>query len=259
LAGAKRSGKCSRQSTCSSYSADRGFQFSTWLLCTTGHHRAPTASAHTSASSSGTSRFLINVAPYAHVLLPLCCRNPNLDDLCSKCNRERQANEAAAKAIASSAPPAVVATPQQLPPVVPAAMQLPAAVTAPAAVAVQPQPQTQPAQHPVAPVQMPVPTPAAAVEPAVSPVATPQPTQQPLLAKLQLPEAQGTLSAAAAAAAADSGGRQVQAAAPDEGADEEPPRRVQKNTSRCFSCNKKVRTTGVTRHGWCLGDIDIWL
>lgn len=169
--------------------------------------------------------------------------NPNLDDLCSKCNRERQANEAAAKAIASSAPPAVVATPQQLPPVVPAAMQLPAAVTVPAVVAVQPQPQTRPAQQPAAPVQMPVPAPAAVAEPAVSPVATPQPAQQPLSAKLQLPEAQDTPSAAAAAAA-DSGGSQLQAAAPDEAADEEPPRRVQKNTSRCFSCNKKIGLTG---------------
>ena len=173
-------------------------------------------------------------------MLSMCCRNPNLDDLCSKCNRERQANEAAAKAIASSAPSAVVAAPQQLPPVVSAAMQLPAAVSVPAVVAVQPQP--QPAQHPAVPVQMQVPAPAAVAEPAVSPVATPQPTQQPAPAQLQLPGAQDPPSAAAAAVA-DCGGSQLQAAAPDEAADEEPPRRVQKNTNRCFSCNKKVHIT----------------
>ena len=52
------------------------------------------------------------------------------------------------------------------------------------------------------------------------------------------------VSAAAEAALAGGSGQQQKQASAVDGADAEeegPPRRVQKNTSRCFSCNKKVR------------------
>lgn len=148
--------------------------------------------------------------------------------MCSKCSREQQANQATAKAIASSAAPAVQ---QPSEPVV--SLPIPAAFTAAP---------SQPAaalQNPMAPAHPP--TSAAAEAPdAAAPAAL-----QPLL----LPEVLKAVGAASEAAVANSPSQQqtataAAAAATDDGADEGPPRRVQKNTNRCFSCNKKIGLTG---------------
>ncbi len=158
------------------------------------------------------------------------CSNPHLDNLCSKCNRERQASEATANAIASTAAPAIASAQ--------------AAAAAPAQPPVSQPQQTSEASAPALPQQSPT---LPAIKPAPSTAAggssaAAAEAQQSLSPKVL----EAVTAAAAAAAASDFGSPQQQeqqasAAAAEEAAGEEgPPRRVQRNTNRCFSCNKKV-------------------
>jgi AN1-type zinc finger protein 5/6 len=143
--------------------------------------------------------------------------NPATGNMCSKCFKETcqtasAPKETAAPAAVPAAPAAAPAPPSQAAPVAPAA---PPSQAAPVA--------------PVAP-PAPAPTPPAAV---VEPV------------ELSEPDTAATEQPAAKAAEA-SASSAVGAVRPAEEApqEEEPPKKVQANTSRCWTCNRKIGLLG---------------
>mmetsp|Transcript_40357 Transcript_40357/g.106929 ORF Transcript_40357/g.106929 Transcript_40357/m.106929 type:complete len:205 (+) Transcript_40357:75-689(+) len=107
--------------------------------------------------------------------------------------------------------------------------------TAAAPTAPMPEP-SAPVAPPPAPVSSPAPTPAAAA-------ATPSPAAVAATSPPAVPMAAATPPAPTPTPEAATSTAQV--AAPDEGPEDvEPPKKVQANTSRCWTCNRKIGLTG---------------